>query len=48
VGRLRDGGIWVEHCDDGECARPLGPGAPTPQVAAALAAYVLRGAPASR
>ena len=44
VGRLRDGGIWVEHCDDRECARPLRAGEPVaPQVAAALAAYVLRG-----
>ena len=49
VGRLRDGGVWVEHCGDGECARPLRPGVPVaPQIAAALAAYVLRGAPVSR
>jgi hypothetical protein len=49
VGRLRDGGVWVEHCGDGECARPLRPGVPVgPQIAAALAAYVLRGAPVPR
>lgn len=46
VARIRSGGIWVEHCDDGECARPLRPDEPAaPQVAAALAAYVLRSAP---
>ena len=49
VGFLRDGEIWVEHCDDGEGAWPLRSGEPgQPQVAAALAAYVLRGASASR
>jgi hypothetical protein len=49
VGRLRDGEIWLEHCDDGEWARPLRPReAEAPQIAAALAAYVLRGAPPSR
>jgi len=49
VGFLRDGGIWVEHCDDGEGARPLRSAEPgVPQVAAALAAYVLRAAPMPR
>jgi hypothetical protein len=49
VGFLRDGGIWVEHCDDGEGARPLRSGEPSmPQVAAALTAYVLRATAANR
>ncbi len=49
VGFLRDGRIWLEHCDDGEGARPLRSGEPSmPQVAAALAAYVLRAAAANR
>jgi hypothetical protein len=43
VGRLRDGEVWVEHCNDGERAQPLRSGKPAPpQIAAALAAYVLR------
>jgi cyanophycin synthetase len=43
VGRVRDGAIWVEHCGDGERAGPLrGEPPATSQVAAALAAYVLR------
>ena len=37
------GAIWVEHCGDGERAGPLRGDQPAPsQVAAALAAYVLR------
>jgi hypothetical protein len=49
VGRARNGGVWVEHCDDGECARPLRAGEPVaPHVAAALAAYVLRAMPVPR
>jgi hypothetical protein len=48
-GRVRDGSIWVEHCGDAECVRPLDPDQPAPvQVAAALAAFVLRDAPATR
>jgi hypothetical protein len=48
-GRVRDGSIWVEHCGDAECVRPLDPGQPAPaQVAAALAAFVLRDAPVTR
>jgi len=43
VARVRDGAIWVEHCGDGERAGPLRGDQPaTAQVAAALAAYVLR------
>ena len=43
VARVRDGAIWVEHCGDGERAGPLRGDLPaTSQVAAALAAYVLR------
>jgi cyanophycin synthase-like protein len=49
VGRVRDGSIWLEHCGDAECAGPLRPDVPPPaQVAAALAAYVRRGAAVSR
>ena len=44
-GRVRDGAIWVEHCRDAECVRLLYPELPVaPQLAAALAAYVLRDA----
>jgi cyanophycin synthase-like protein len=44
-GRVRDGVIWVEHCDDGEGVRVLRDDLPaSSQIAAALAAYVLRGA----
>jgi len=43
VARVRDGAIWVEHCGDAERAGPLRSDQPaTAQVAAALAAYVLR------
>jgi len=43
VARVRDGAIWVEHCGDAEPAGPLRDDQPaTAQVAAALAAYVLR------
>ena len=49
VGRLRNGRIWVEHGDDGEAAHPVRAGeSVAPQVAAALAAYVLRAAPVFR
>jgi Cyanophycin synthase-like N-terminal domain len=48
-GRVRNGSIWVEHCGDAECVRPLDPDQPAPsQIAAALAAYVLRDAPVTR
>jgi cyanophycin synthetase len=48
-GRVRDGAIWVEHCGDAECLRQLRDDQPaTAQVAAALAAYVLRDAPVHR
>ena len=44
-GRVREGVIWVEHCDDAECVRVLRDDQPaSSQIAAALAAYVLRGA----
>ena len=43
VARVRNGGIWVEHCGDAERAGPLRSDQPaSSQVAAALAAYVLR------
>jgi hypothetical protein len=43
VGRIGDGELWVEHCDDGECRGPLRTDQPaSAQIAAALAAYVLR------
>jgi cyanophycin synthetase len=49
VGRVRDGSIWLEHCDDAECAGPLRRDLPAPaQVAAALAAYVRREVTATR
>jgi cyanophycin synthetase len=42
-GRVRDGVIWVEHCDDAECVRVLRDDQPaSSQVAAALAAFVIR------
>ncbi|MFL5615922.1 MAG: cyanophycin synthetase family protein [Gemmatimonadaceae bacterium] len=48
-GRVRDGAIWVEHCDDAERVQQLRPDRPaSPQVAAALAAYVLRTETATR
>jgi hypothetical protein len=48
-GRIRDGSIWVEHCGDGECVRPPRTDHPiAAQIAAALAAYVLRDAPVNR
>jgi cyanophycin synthetase len=44
VARVRDDGIWVEHCGDAERVGPLRADQPaTAQVAVALAAYVLRG-----
>ena len=49
VARVRDGAIWLDHCGDAECAGPLRPKLPVAaQVAAALAAYVRRGAAAPR
>jgi hypothetical protein len=44
VGRVRDGVVWLEHCGDGECSSALRADMPeSSQLAAALAAYVLRG-----
>jgi cyanophycin synthetase len=48
VARVRAGSIWLEHCGDAESAGALRAGIPEPaQVAAALAAYVRRGAAAA-
>jgi len=42
-GCVRDGVIWVEHCDDAECVRVLRDDQPaSSQIAAALAAFVIR------
>jgi cyanophycin synthase-like protein len=47
-GRVRDGAIVLEHCDDAECVAQLHDDRPAAaQVAAAVAAYVLRD-PAAR
>ena len=48
-GRVRDSAIVVEHCEDAECIAPLRHDQPAAaQVAAALAAYVLRDSSARR
>ena len=45
IARVRDGRIWLERCGDPQDAGPLrGDVPPAPQVAAALAEYVIRGA----
>jgi hypothetical protein len=44
IGLVRDGRIVLEHCGEPWNAGPLSPDRPAaPQVAAALAEYVLRG-----
>lgn len=49
VARVRGGSIWLGHHGDGESAGPLQHAIPAPaQVAASLAAYLWRGAVASR
>lgn len=49
VGQVREGSIWVEHGGDAECVRQVSPDQPVPpQVAAALAAYVVRTEKTSR
>jgi hypothetical protein len=49
VARVRKGAVWLEHADDAECAGALRRDVPLPaQLAAALAAYVRRGALAAR
>ncbi|HEY2375919.1 MAG TPA: hypothetical protein VGH98_08070 [Gemmatimonadaceae bacterium] len=45
IGRVRDGAIIVEHCDDAECVSQLQEDQPArAQIAAAVAAYILRDA----
>ena len=49
VGRVRDGAIVLEHCEDAECVAQLHDDQPAvSQIAAAVAAYVLRDVNVSR